>query len=148
MQLALMEGLVAYEKTTLKKFRLKPGYPAAAPKGEARYNVLAKALNLTPEEAQVFRPIYRRYQVECDDVLGTDYDMYELFAGAASDYSPGLAKRMGYDLLTVARREVDLKEKFYHEIHRAAGPVLAARFLAWEDYYSLVCKITVWSNSN
>jgi hypothetical protein len=146
-QLALMEGFIVYENTTLRKFRLNPGYAATAPNGDARYNVLAKALNLTTEESEHFHPIYTRYQAECDDALGTNYSMYELFAGPASDYSPGLAKRIGYDLLTVARREMELKKKFYQQIESAAGPVLAARFLAWEDYYSLVCKITVWSEA-
>jgi hypothetical protein len=147
-QLDLMEGLFIYEATSLRMFRLNPALVAAARTTETKYNVLSKALQLTPAEEQVFFPIYTRFQVECSEIVGSDYSIYELFAGEAQDYSPGLAKRLGYDLLTVMKRELELKEKYYNEFRHHAGPVLAARFLAWEDYFSLVCKMTVWAETN
>jgi hypothetical protein len=147
-QLDLMERLFIYEGTSLKKFRLNPGLVGTKKVTEKKYNVLSKALDLTAEEAQVFYPIYTRYQSECNEVLGADYSVYELFAGHAADYSPALAKRLGYDLITLTNRELELKEKYYKEISKYAGPMVASRFLAWEDYYSLICKMTVWAETN
>jgi hypothetical protein len=147
-QLDLMETLSIYEATSLKRFRLNPALVVSARPTETKYNVLSKALQLTPAEEEVFYPIYTRFQVECNEIVGADYSIYELFAGQAQDYSPGLAKRLGYDLLTVMKRELELKEKYYNEFSRHAGPMLAARFLAWEDYFSLVCKMTVWAETN
>ena len=147
-QLDLMESLSIYEATGLKKFKLSPGLVNSSRALETKYNVLSKALGLTVEEEQVFYPIYTRFQVECNEALGADYSIYELFAGKATDYSPGLAKRLGYDLMTVMKRELELKEKYYNEFQRHAGSMLAARFLAWEDYFSLVCKVTVWAEAN
>jgi hypothetical protein len=146
-QLDLMESLFIYDETPLKQFRLRPGVMPSHRVTEVKYNVLTKALALTPAEQQVFYPIFTRYQVECNEILGADYGVYELFAGKATDYSPGLAKRLGYDLLTLMKRELELKEKYYHEFTRHAGPMLAARFLAWEDYFSLICKMTVWADA-
>jgi hypothetical protein len=147
-QLDLMETMFIYEATPLKKFRLSPALVSSARAAETKYNVLSKALQLTPAEEEVFYPIYTRFQVECNEIVGADYSIYELFAGQANDYSPGLAKRLGYDLLTVMKRELELKEKYYNEFQHHAGPMLAARFLAWEDYFSLVCKMTVWAEAN
>jgi hypothetical protein len=146
-QLDLMEGVAIYENSRMRPFRLKPGLTQRTGTWQAQYNVVSKALALTPAEAEVFYPIYSRYQAECEDVLGTDYSMYELFAGPADDYPPGLAKRIGYDLLTVSKRELELKQKFYEEIRQASGPLIAAQFLAWEDFHSLVCKMTVWADA-
>jgi hypothetical protein len=147
-QLDLMEGVAVYENTAIRAFRLKPGLAERTGSLQAQYNVLSKALRLTPAEADIFYPIYSRFQAECEEILGTGYSLYELFAGPAADYSPGLAKRIGYDLLTVSKREIELKEKYYDEIRQASGPVVAAQFLAWEDFYSLICKITIWAEAN
>ena len=69
-------------------------------------------------------------------------------AGEATDYPSGLAKRLGYDLLIVMGRELEVKEKYYQEMCAQTSPSLAARFLAWEDYYSVVCKMTTWAGAN
>ena len=68
-------------------------------------------------------------------------DLYELFAEDVSVFTPVLAKRQGYDLLTLFDREIKLKEKYFNEMNLSAGSSLAARFLMWEDYYSTVCKL-------
>lgn len=146
-QLDLMERLFIYEGTSLKKFRLSPALVGTRKVLDKKYNVLSKALELTPQEEQVFYPIYTRFQADCNELFGPDYGVYELFASPASDYSPGLSKRLGYDLLTLTKRELDLKEKYYKEFAHHAGPILAAKFLAWEDYYSLICKMTVWAEA-
>ena len=147
-QLDMMESLNVYEHTYLRSFRLNPGFVGTSKQVAAKYNVLRKAIGLTSEEAKIFYPIYTRYQQECDDIMGSDYSMYDLFAGEASDYPSGLAKRLGYDLLVVMGRELDVKEKYFQEMSTQASPSLAARFLAWEDYYSVICKMTAWAESN
>lgn len=40
------------------------------------------------------------------------------------------------------------QRKYLNEMNAAIGPSLAARFLAWEDYYSLVSKMYAWSTAN
>lgn len=147
-QLDMMESLNIYEHTYLKGFRLNPGFASSTKMLNVKYNTICKSIGLTAEEARVFYPVYKRYQAESDDIVGSDYGVYELFAGEATDYPSGLAKRLGYDLLMLMERELDLKKKYYDEMLIAAGPLLAARFLAWEDYYSTICKMTVWVESN
>lgn len=143
-QLDMMEVVNIFETSAWRSFRIRPGMLQSSNVTSAKHNLLSKALKLTPEEAAVFLPLYARYEDECEQVLGENYSLYELYAGEAGDYSPGLAKRLGYELLTVLDRELELKEKYVGEFRSVAGPSLAARFLAWEDYYSVVCKMTAW----
>ena len=58
-----------------------------------------------------------------------------------------LAKRLGNDLLQVMEREIRLKERYFLEMNAIVGSVPAARFLAWEDYYSVVCKMYAWAET-
>lgn len=145
--LEMMESSFIYEQTVWRKFRF---HPNAWPKEKfraAKHNTIRKAINLTAQQEKKFFEIYGRYEQECDYLLGEKYTLYELFAGEASDFTPGLAKRLGYDLLDVMGRELRLKEKFFIEMSDALGSQVAARFLAWEDYYSLISKMSAWAEA-
>ena len=142
--LAMLECSSFYEQTPLRKFRFLPKKFSATQVKQAKQNIIIRALSLTPEETSAFLPVYLRYELENEEILGEEYNLYELFVGEASDFSPGLAKRQGYDLLTVMEREIKLKEKYFTEMNAIVGAPIANRFLAWEDYYSIICKMNVW----
>ena len=111
---------------------------------EAKHNTLRSAIPLTPENEKAFWTVYLKYEDECDALLGEAYSVYTLFASDASDFSPALAKRLGYDLLHIMEREIRLKERYFLEMNATVGSTIAARFLAWEDYYSLGSKMYAW----
>ena len=90
--------------------------------------------------------MYSRYEDECDALLGENLSVYSLFSSDASDFTPALAKRLGNDLLQVMEREIRLKERYYLEMNATAGSLAAARFLAFEDYYSIVAKMYAWAD--
>ena len=54
---------------------------------------------------------------------------------------------MGQDALAIMEREIKLKEKYYLKLKDQMGAVMAAKFLAWEDYYSLVSKMHAWADA-
>ena len=141
MLLDMLESVRIYEQTSLGKFVILPMMHSSE---KSKYVIVTKVLSLSPEEALAFLPIYTRYENESVEILGDEYSMYELFAGEASDFTPSLARRQGYDLLTVMNREIRLKEKYFCEMNTMVGPSLATRFLAWEDYYSIMCKMRAW----
>jgi hypothetical protein len=102
---------------------------------------MSTALALSPEEEKQFMPLYLRFDQECEDLVGPQYHAYRVFASEPTDFTPALARRHGFDLLDVIEREIRLKEKFFNEINATLGSSVAARFLAWEDYYSIQCKL-------
>jgi hypothetical protein len=144
--LEIMESFNIYEQSPWKKFRFHPMLMPMEKLREAKHNTMTTALSLPADKAEVFWKLYSQYEEECDALLGEDYSMISLYAGEASDFTPALAKRLGYDLLNITQREIKLKEKYFHEMNGAVGSTLAARFLAWEDYYSLVSKMYAWSD--
>jgi hypothetical protein len=145
--LDMVESSRIYEETTWRNFRFHPRALASTQSSTAKYNTITAALSLTPEQADVFYKIYARYEEECSNMLGDDYDMYGLYAGEPTDFTPALAKRQGHNLLELTKRELKLKEKYFLEMNTAAGSSVASRFLAWEDYYSLVSKMYAWTDN-
>jgi hypothetical protein len=143
--LDLVESSRAYEQTPVRNYRFRSAGLTSAQYNQIKYKLLSKALALTPDQALVFFPFYTRYEEECENTIGKEYDLYEIFAGEASDLTPGLAKRQGTNLLVLMDREVQLKEKYFNELNTTLGPAIAARFLAWEDYFSIECKLGIWA---
>jgi hypothetical protein len=142
----MVESSRIYEDTEWKKFRFHGHAMLPEKMLQAKHNIMKAALDLSPEEAGKFWKIYLRYEGECDDLLGEGYTIFSVFAGEASDFTPALAKRLGYDFLGVTEREMKLKEKYFTEMNNTINSSVAARFLAWEDYYSLISKMYVWAD--
>lgn len=143
----MLESAQIYGKSEWKNYRFHYQSIPDQKVKEAKHNTLTSALKLAPENEEAFWNVYSRYEEECDALLGEAYSVYSLFASDAADFTPALAKRLGHDLLRVMEREVRLKERYFLEMNAAAGSVAAARFLAWEDYYSLVSKMHAWADA-
>jgi len=143
----MMECARIYDASSLRKFRFLPKAFSGAKLKQAKYNTVAGALSLTPMEATLFFPIYTRYEQECEDIMGEQYDLYELFSIEATDLTPSVCKNHGFNLLTLMNREIKLKEKYFTEMSAVVGPSQAARFFAWEDYYSIMCKMYIWADT-
>ena len=145
--LDMMESARIYESSPLKNYRLYAKALESDQLAAAKRNTIRKALVLSEQEEAKFWEIYSGYEEECLDVLGENYDLYDVFAGDPTDFTPALSKRLGYNLLTLTKREIKLKEKYFELMNQELGSSLAARFLAWEDYYSVISKMYAWAET-
>lgn len=143
--LDMMECTRIYEATEWKKFRFPSQAMNVTQLKEAKHNTIRSALALTEDKSEAFWKVYTRYEEECDALLGENYSIISLYAVEPSDFTPGLSKRLGYDFLHLMQRETKLKEKYFLTMNQAVGASLASRFLAWEDYYSLLSKMYAWA---
>jgi len=143
----MLESAQIYSNSPMGKYRF---HEEAMPKEkikEAKHNTLSSALSIPAGKKAVFWNVYTQYEDERDQLLGDAYSVYSLFASDAADFTPALAKRLGNDLLHIMEREIRLKERYFLEMNALVGSTLAARFLAWEDYYSLVSKMYAWADA-
>jgi hypothetical protein len=145
--LDMMECSHTYEGTRWRNYRFHPKAVEESQFKSAKQNTIKAALSIPADKANGFWTVYRQYEQECDALLGEDYSMIALYAGDPADFTPGLAKRLGHDLIQITRREMKLKEKYFLKMNSAVGSAIAARFLAWEDYYSLESKMHAWAEN-
>jgi hypothetical protein len=144
--LQMMEESQVYDQSQLRKFRFHP----AAVKGNfetAKRNVMNTAISIPEDKKSAFWKIYDEYIEDCNAILGENYDMVAQYASPASDYTPALAKRLGNNIVNILERENKLKEKYFNKMAVEVGNVTAAKFIAWEDYYSLVSKMHAWADA-
>lgn len=143
----MLETARIYRKSPIGKYRFVANTLPKKEGREAKHNTLASALSLPAEKKELFWNVYLRYEHESNALLGEAYNVYSLFASDAADFTPALAKRLGNELLQVMEREVRLKERYFLEMNAMVGSTIAARFLAWEDYHSVVAKMYVWADT-
>jgi hypothetical protein len=145
--LDMVESARIYDASPWKKYRFHPKTLESTQLRSAKYNTISTAIGLPSEKAVAFYRVYTRYEEESNALLGDDYSLYGLYAGQATDYTPALGKQLGNNLLLVIQRENKLKEKYFKQMNDTVGSLLAARFLAWEDYYSLTSKMYAWADA-
>lgn len=143
----MLESAQIYSSSPMGKYRFHGQALSAEKRAEAKHNILSSALSIPQEKHDMFWSVYTKYEDERNQLLGEAYSVYSLFASDAADFTPALAKRLGNDLLHVIEREIRLKERYFLEMNAMVGSTLAARFLAWEDYYSLVSKMYAWADN-
>jgi hypothetical protein len=143
----MLESSRIYEASPVAKYRFHPARTSDEQFRKAKRATIKTALGLTNDNAFYFWNIYNKYEEEVDAVLGEEYSLISFYAGDPVDFTPALAKRLGQDALSILEREIKLKEKYYLQVKEQMGPVLAAKFLAWEDYYSLVSKMYAWADA-
>jgi hypothetical protein len=139
--LDMVERSQIYEQSDLLHHHFIPDSIVITERWKEKFKVMARALALSPAEEKAFMPIFLKFDQECEELVGPQYNVYGVFAAEADDFTPALARRHGFDLLDIVEREIRLKEKYFNEVNVAFGPSVAARFLAWEDYYSIQCKL-------
>jgi hypothetical protein len=141
----MLQTAQIYSNSGWEKYRFQAHGLKADKVKQAKRNTLVAALSIPADKKDVFWSVYNKYEDECDALLGEAYSVYGLFASDAADFTPALAKRLGNDLLHVMEREIRLKERYFLEMNATVGSTLAARFLAFEDYNSVVAKMHAWA---
>jgi hypothetical protein len=143
----MLESSKIYEASPVSKYRFHPKVMSEEQVTKAKRATIKKALGLTTDNDFLFWNIYIKYEDEVNALLGDQYSLISFYAGNPEDFTPALAKRLGNDALAIMEREVKLKEKYYLKVKEQMGAVMAAKFLAWEDYYSLVSKMHAWADT-
>jgi len=144
----VLDNLKLYERDSSRGYKFYPWLHTADKLPFAKRDAIINAIRLEPGEAPVFFAVYGHYEKECDDLLGENYNLFELFNESPEDFSPGLAKVQGSNLLRLLQRENTLKEQYFMEMNKIGGASLAARFVLWEDYYSTVNKMYALSSDS
>ena len=145
--LEMIEEAQAYDNSVWRRYRLQPNVNATNFEA-AKRNIMTNSIAIPDDKKDIFWQIYERYEEDCANKLGENYDMIAQFAGPAEDYTPALAKRLGVNIISVLARENALKEEYFNLMTRELGAVSAARFIIWEDYFSLVSKMHAWADAH
>lgn len=95
----------------------------------ARMGLVAAAMELTPEQQEVFWPLYRQYANEQDALLENRMEMLKQFARNYENMSDAAAHSIAEQSFDIQRARMKRRENYFEKFSEALGPVLAARFI-------------------
>ena len=97
-----------------------------------KMKLIADRMQLTREEADIFWPLYRKYQVESAAINDKKIAVMEDYRKSYESLNDAGAKDLARRVFEVDQMTLDLRKKAFEEIAGALSPKTAARFLQLE----------------
>lgn len=135
------------------------GYPAAAEENEAvfemaradiragRMGMVKLALGLTPEQAEIFQPIYEDYAQEQDELLDQRIAMLTEFARDGGVMTEERALAVAEESFAIQGSRLDRRQRYFKRIAHALDPMIAARFIQVDSQMSTLIDFEIMRNT-
>lgn len=132
-----------YEQLTWER----PQWTPAFQKDEkARMTVMEFALGLSGEDAEKFRLLYEDFDFDYSRVVGHQLVWFEQYIEDVSFLTPAVAQQLGKEFISMQQNEIIVREKYFRKMADTFGSGTAARFIALDDYFTMMAKLKVWSD--
>ncbi len=108
-----------------------------------RMGMVAGSMDLTPEQQEVFWPIYRAYADEQEQLLDRRIAMLKEFATSWDQMDEATANSIAEQSFGIQRTRLERRERYFKRMSEALGPVLAARFLQVDGQMSTLLDFEI-----
>ena len=105
--------------------------------------ILGQAMKLSEDEASVFWPIQREYEVELAKLFDERVALIKAYTETYESMSDEKAEELAKWLLRLERQRTDLKEKYFERFAEDVSPTVAARFLQIENQINMLIDLQI-----
>lgn len=103
-------------------------------------NLVKENLDLTPDQAKIFWPLYDEFRGEEDKILDAEIGIIEDYLMNYYDLSDKKATELVYRSIELRRNKLDLDEEYFKKISKVLPPKLVGKFFQIESRISLMIK--------
>jgi hypothetical protein len=111
-----------------------------------KFAVMREVMDLNPEEAAKFWPIYRDYDTELTKVNDLRITNIEQYARSYGQLTDEKADELIHRAMTYQQQRADLLGKYYDRMKQELGAVTAARFVQIEHQLLLIIDLQIASS--
>jgi hypothetical protein len=104
---------------------------------------VAKAMDLTEKEADVFWPIYRDFETDFAKIGSERIALVKDYAANYAAMTEPKATELVKKLFATEQKRLDLKEKYFKIMSKKLSARVAARFVQTETYFTRLLDTTV-----
>jgi hypothetical protein len=108
--------------------------------------VMTEAMMLTPEQSEVFWPLYREYQGEVAKIGDERVAMIKDYAQHFENLTPEKAQEIARSWFDQQERRLKLLKTYHGKVEKALEPVAAARFVQVENALQQMIDLKVAAN--
>lgn len=110
---------------------------------ETREKFIDVLMNLSPEQKNIFNPIFKQYEDEFKKIGDERLSIIMEFEKSYSSMTDSKANELAKRSIDVRKERLGLMEKYYNKFSKALDPIVAARFLQLENYINLIVDIQI-----
>lgn len=108
-------------------------------------SIVKDAMQLTPQQAQVFWPLYREYEDAAAKLNDERIDLMKQYGAKYDNLSDSDARAIAEKSFDLEFRRADLKSRYYKKFAAKLRDVTAARFFQIEKRLDLVADVQIAS---
>jgi hypothetical protein len=159
--LVSVPGLLAQDKAAPQKAPAKVAAASATPKEQnlkeyikllredvrsQKSGVMATVMQLDPDEAAKFWPIYRDYDAELTKLNGLRIANIEEYARTYNQLTDEKADELIHNAMAYQKQRAELLAKYYDRVKQEMSAVTAARFVQVEQQLLLIIDLQIASS--
>ncbi|MBT8392311.1 MAG: hypothetical protein KJO48_11150 [Ignavibacteria bacterium] len=107
--------------------------------------VITEAMQFTPEEAEIFWPIYRDYDYEYTKIGDQEISLIKEYAENFETLTDEKTTELMTKSFEIDSQLLDLQESYFKKISKALNPQLAARFMQIESQIQNFVQLSIAS---
>jgi hypothetical protein len=110
-----------------------------------RVALITDMMQFSEDEASVFWPIFREYEVELAKIYDVRIEGIKWFAANFDELTDEKAKDLARKTIKFEKDKTKLTEKYYKKLSKELSPTLAAKFFQLERWLNLMVELQVTS---
>jgi len=108
----------------------------------AKFAVLRSAMHVEDQDISKFESIVADFEFEYSRVVGHALVWFEQYVEDITDFTPAQCVVLGNEFLKMQEDEINLKARYFNIIASSLSEETAARFIALQDYFFNMDKLT------
>ena len=108
--------------------------------------LITQAIPMTEQESAAFWPLYRKYDLELNQLNDERLSLIKDYAASYQTMSDAKAKELADRMLAWEEKRVKMKKHYFDEFRKVLPAVKAARLLQIENHIGLLIDLQIASN--
>ena len=111
-----------------------------------KVSILSELMNLSPDEASKFWPVYNEYDKALTVLYDGRVDLIKTYTENFGSITDPLATKLANDVLDLEEKRIQLRRRYFDRMSKALSPKQAARFLQIENQLEKIIDLQIASS--
>lgn len=111
-----------------------------------KVSILSELMNLSPQEASAFWPVYNEYDKALTTLADGRVELIKTYSENFRSMTDSIAQKLANGSLDLEMKRIQLRREYFEKMSKALSPRLAARFLQIENQLEKIIDLQIAAN--
>jgi len=109
----------------------------------ARVAIITEVMRFTDEESEIFRPIYRKYQLELEKLNDEAVYLIKEYLAGYGEHTDQGAEKLLKKRFDLHKKRISIEEKYFRQMERVLPTIMVVRFFQLEHTINLLIDLQI-----